>query len=79
MASAFKTAGLRTVALRAPYMHAGQIASLTGLVRHYARTPQPMVGYSELKPVRLSESAVQALVALLGTLLAIDEHKAASN
>lgn len=78
MASAFKTAGLRNVALRAPHMHAGQIASLADVVRHYARAPQAMAGHSELKPVRLAESEVQELVAFLGTLSAIDELKSAS-
>lgn len=72
MTAAFKTPGLRNVALRAPYMHAGQIASLAEVVRHYARAPQAAAGHSELKPVRLSESEVQDLVAFLGTLSAIE-------
>ncbi|HYD97270.1 MAG TPA: cytochrome c peroxidase [Noviherbaspirillum sp.] len=71
MASAFKTPGLRNVALRAPYMHAGQIATLTGVVRHYAAAPPAQAGHSELKPVRLSESEVRDLVAFLGTLSAV--------
>lgn len=45
---AFKTPGLREVALRPPYMHAGQLASLEDVVRHYAEAPNAVVGQSEL-------------------------------
>jgi cytochrome c peroxidase len=45
---AFKTPGLREVALRPPYMHAGQFASLDEVVRHYALAPDAAVGHSEL-------------------------------
>jgi cytochrome c peroxidase len=77
MASAFKTPGLRNVALRAPYMHAGQFVSLAEVVRHYGRAPQAAAGHSELKPVGLSESEVEDLVAFLGTLSAIVEPESA--
>lgn len=77
MASAFKTPGLRDVALRAPYMHAGQIASLAEVVRHYAQAPQATAGHSELRPVRLSEDEMQDLVAFLGTLSTIGERRQA--
>ena len=53
MTSAFKTPSLRNVALRAPYMHAGQIASLADVVRHYASAPQETEGHSEFKPFGL--------------------------
>lgn len=66
--AAFKTPGLRDVALRPPYMHAGQIASLTEVVRHYSQAPQAATGHSELKPIKLSESEVRDLTAFLGTL-----------
>ncbi|MDM4765219.1 cytochrome c peroxidase [Pelomonas sp. SE-A7] len=46
--AAFKTPGLRGVALRPPYMHAGQIASLEEVVRHYVAAPHAGVGHSEL-------------------------------
>ena len=75
---AFKTPGLRNVALRAPYMHAGQFASLEEAVAHYAKSPAAAVGHSELahegrghaerKPIRLSESEVKDVAAFLGTL-----------
>lgn len=68
MEAAFKTPSLRNVALRAPYMHAGQIASLAEVVRHYSNAPSAALGHSELKPVKLSEDEVQDLIAFLGSL-----------
>lgn len=68
MEGAFKTPSLRNVALRAPYMHAGQIDSLADAVRHYSKAPSAAAGHSELKPLKLSEAEVQDLVAYLGAL-----------
>lgn len=34
--AAFKTPGLRNVAMRPPYMHAGEFANLEEVVSHYA-------------------------------------------
>jgi cytochrome c peroxidase len=68
MIGAFKTPSLRNVALRAPYMHAGQIATLTGVVRHYAAAPAAAVGRSERKPLRLSEQEIADLAGFLATL-----------
>jgi cytochrome c peroxidase len=65
---AFKTPSLRNAALRPPYMHAGQLASLDAVVRHYARAPAAAVGTTELKPVTLSDEQVKDVVAFLGTL-----------
>jgi cytochrome c peroxidase len=73
---AFKTPGLRNVASRAPYMHAGQLTSLEQVVTHYVTAPQAAVGHSELsdehrsqgRPIRLSAREVEDLVAFLGTL-----------
>ena len=65
---AFKTPSLRNVALRPPYMHAGQIATVTDVVRHYRTAPAAKVGKSELEPVKLSEQEVQDIVAFLETL-----------
>lgn len=48
MAGAFKTPGLRNVAERAPYMHAGQLATLEEAVAHYVAAPDAAVGRSEL-------------------------------
>jgi cytochrome c peroxidase len=75
---AFKTPSLRNVALRAPYMHAGQFASLEEVVAHYVKSPSAAVGHSELahegnghaerRPIRLSESEVRDVAAFLQTL-----------
>jgi len=47
---AFKTPGLRGVATRPPYMHAGQFASLEEVLRHYVDAPRAVTGRSELTP-----------------------------
>ena len=54
-------------------MHAGQFAILEEVVRHYVKTPPASVGRSELAapermPIRLTESEVSELVAVLGAL-----------
>ncbi|WP_433706291.1 cytochrome-c peroxidase [Paraburkholderia sacchari] len=78
MEGAFKTPSLRNVVLRAPYMHAGQFASLDAVVQHYVRSPAAVVGHSELaqsdseptvrRPIRLTEAEMQDVVAFLKTL-----------
>ena len=80
---AFKTPGLRGVALRPPYMHAGQFATLEQVVRHYALAPHAAVGHSELThrhagetagthaeraPIELTDAEAADLVSFLGTL-----------
>ncbi|MGS1003509.1 cytochrome-c peroxidase [Burkholderia glumae] len=65
---AFKTPTLRNVAARAPYMHAGQFASLDAAVRHYADPPPAAIGRSELKRIALSDAEQRQLIALLGAL-----------
>ena len=76
--AAFRTPSLRNVAERAPYMHAGQFATLEQVVRHYAASPPAALGHSELaRPgerhaervaIRLSDADVLDLTAFLGTL-----------
>lgn len=78
MLGAFRTPGLRNVAQRAPYMHAGQMASLEDVLRHYASAPAAAVGHSELaahdavqahrRPIRLSSQEITDLVRFLETL-----------
>lgn len=82
---AFKTPGLRGVADRPPYMHAGQFATLEQVVRHYVAAPHAAVGESELAhrhagnaapghagriPIGLSDAEIADLVRFLGTLSA---------
>jgi cytochrome c peroxidase len=76
--AAFKTPSLRGVALRPPYMHAGQLNTLTEVLAHYVKAPKAQVGHTELahgepghterKPIQLSEREVQDVIAFLGTL-----------
>lgn len=65
---AFKAPSLRNVADRAPYMHAGQIASLEDVVAHYDAAPASPHGTSEIRPLALSRRERQQLVAYLRTL-----------
>ena len=89
---AFKTPGLRGVADRAPYMHAGQLATLEQVLRHYVAAPRAAVGHSELThrqagaraakhaertPIELSDEEMADLVSFLNTLSA--HRNAASN
>jgi len=67
---AYKTPSLRGVAERAPYMHAGQLATLGDVVAHYDRAPNAPAGHSELKPLRLSAAERRQLEAFLRTLSA---------
>lgn len=65
---AFKTPSLRNVAGRAPFMDAGQLATLEQVVAHYDAAPKATVGHSELKPLHLSQEEREQLVAFLRTL-----------
>lgn len=65
---AYKVPSLRGVANRAPYMHAGQLATLDAVVAHYNRAPQAPRGHTELKPLRLSDREAHQLVAFLRAL-----------
>jgi cytochrome c peroxidase len=71
---AFKVPSLRGVGQRAPYMHAGQLASLDQVVDHYNRAPMAAAGTSELRPLQLSARERRQIVAFLRTL---DEAPAA--
>ncbi len=76
--AAFKTPSLRGVALRAPYMHAGQFATLQEVVEHYVKAPAAQVGHTELahgaaghterQPIRLTDQEIRDIVAFLGSL-----------
>jgi cytochrome c peroxidase len=76
--AAFKTPGLRNVALRPPYMHAGQFATLEEVIAHYLKAPRAAIGHSELSNgdgghaerarIRLSAQEAKDVAAFLGTL-----------
>jgi cytochrome c peroxidase len=65
---AFKVPSLRNIAERAPYMHAGQLATLAEVLDHYNRAPAAPAGHSELKPLGLSRGELGQLEAFLRTL-----------
>lgn len=64
----FKPPSLRDVAARAPYMHAGQFATLREVLAHYNRAPAAPAGHSELRPLGLSEQEVAQIEAFLRSL-----------
>ncbi len=65
---AFKPPSLRNVTRNAPYMHAGELATLGAVLRHYNEARPAAVGHSELHALGLSDAQLAALVAFLGTL-----------
>jgi cytochrome c peroxidase len=75
---AFRTPSLRNVTARAPYMHAGQLASIDQVLQHYATSPKAAIGHSELarpgekhaerQTIRLSAADIKDVAAFLGTL-----------
>jgi cytochrome c peroxidase len=65
---AFKVPSLRNVAERAPYMHAGQFATLAEVLDHYNRAPAAPTGHSELKPLGLRDTELRQLEAFLRSL-----------
>ncbi len=65
---AFKTPSLRGAGDRAPYMHAGQMQTLSEVVEHYDAAPASEGGTSELRPLRLSARERAQLAAFLRTL-----------
>jgi cytochrome c peroxidase len=67
-ARAFKVPSLRNVAERAPYMHAGQIATLKDVIRHYDVAVPGPVGRTELTPLQLTAAERDQIEAFLRTL-----------
>jgi len=65
---AYKVPSLRNVAERAPYMDAGQFATLAEVLDHYNRAPIAVTGHSELRPLRLKPAELRQLEAFLRTL-----------
>ena len=49
-------------------MHAGQLATLGDVLRHYNRAPRAAVGRSELRPLHFTDAELRALAAFLSTL-----------
>ena len=66
---AFKTPSLRNVAMTAPYMHDGSLATLEEVIEHYAEggTPNPALD-EEIQPLDLDPDERRHLVAFLEAL-----------
>ncbi|MBK8014938.1 MAG: hypothetical protein IPK13_26775 [Deltaproteobacteria bacterium] len=70
---AWRTPGLRDVALTAPYMHNGAYKTLLEVVRHYneggtSEGVAPELKSKHLEPLSMSDDEMNALVAFLKTL-----------
>lgn len=65
---AYKVPSLRDVAERSPFMHAGQLATLSDVLAHYNRAPAAPKGHSELEPLNLDARELRQLEAFLRTL-----------
>jgi cytochrome c peroxidase len=65
---AFKVPTLRNVAEAAPYMHAGQYATLAEVLEHYRHPPIAPVGNTELEPPGLTAKELTQLEAFLRSL-----------
>ena len=67
----FRVPGLRNVALTAPYMHNGSLATLRDVVKHYSELNEERLhadGERILRPLNLTESEIDDLVKFLETL-----------
>lgn len=67
---AYRPPSLRGVAERAPYMHAGQLATLRAVLDHYNAAPRAPRGQSELHPLHLTPRELDQLERFLHTLSA---------
>jgi cytochrome c peroxidase len=65
---AYKVPSLRGVAERAPYMHAGQFATLSDVLTHYNQAPASPGGHTELKPLKLNAQELRQIEAFLHAL-----------
>lgn len=66
--AAFKPPTLRNVAGTAPYMHAGQYATLEEVLAHYNHPPVSPIGHNELEPLGLTQSEIEQIIAFLRAL-----------
>lgn len=65
---AFRPPMLRNATLTAPYMHAGQFATIEEVLAHYNAAPSAPAGHSELEPLNLTATEVAQLLDFLHTL-----------
>ena len=67
----FRVPSLRGVALTAPYMHDGSLATLRDVVKHYSELDENRLhadGEAILRPLRLTDAEIADLVAFLESL-----------
>jgi cytochrome c peroxidase len=66
----FKVPSLRNVAETAPYMHAGQFATLGAVLSHYNQAPAGLgpTGHTDLLPLGFTQTELDQLEAFLRTL-----------
>ncbi|MEM7433187.1 MAG: cytochrome c peroxidase, partial [Pseudomonadota bacterium] len=67
---AFRTSSLRNLEGTQPYMHKGQLETLTDVIEHYDTAEDAMIGHNEAKPLNLSRTERRQLEAFLLTLAA---------
>jgi cytochrome c peroxidase len=67
----WRVPGLRNVALTAPYMHNGSLATLRDVVKHYSELNEERLhadGERVLKALKLTEAEIDDLVVFLQSL-----------
>lgn len=66
---AFKTPGLRNIAQRGPYMHAGQLSTLEDVIKHYIHPSHKRPSFSnQMQAISLSQEEINDLIEFLNTL-----------
>jgi len=70
LVGAFRTPSLRNIENTAPYMHAGQLETLTAVLEHYNVAAEAMIGHNEATPLDLSQRELRQLESFLHTLAA---------
>jgi cytochrome c peroxidase len=65
---AFKPSTLRNIAETAPYMHAGQFATLDEVLMHYNHAPISPTGHTELERLHINRFERDQIIAFLRTL-----------
>ncbi len=63
-----RTPSLRNLSLTAPYMHAGQLDTLSEVIAHYNTAGLAVIGHNEVEPLRLRAVERQQLEAFLRSL-----------
>lgn len=72
LTGAFKVPSLRDVALTAPYMHDGAMATIESVIEHYRHPPKAA---SEIRPITITDEQARQLAAFLRSLTGRAENK----